>query len=180
MTVNRNIEERRAKLLHEAEVIRAAASQIPRLKHVIDRFDGKMYNKRFDEAIRALSTDEIRFSAYTSYNWYYVECFPGCNYSERQALLTGYAAKREEGRFNDEKYMIFSDSKRILKERMYKALNQKRENMLKEAAELERIAAELDVTLQNIEYVRSMLTSMVSALPSHVINVCDLDKMRYL
>ena len=180
MTVNRDIEARKAKLLHEADVIRTAAAQIPKLKKVIDAYDGKMYNKRFDEAIRNLSTDEIRFSAYTSYNWYYVECYPGCNYSERQGLLTGYAAKRDDTRYTDEKNVIFSDSKRILKDKMYQALNTRREKMLQEAAELERIAAELDVTLQNIEYLRSMLTAMVGSLPSHVINVCGLDKMRYL
>lgn len=174
-----NIEEKKKAILNKVSYYRRAASAINTIKPVIQAFNGKVYNKRFDEAIRALNTpdNEDHFHAYTQYRWFYIDFTPGCSYSEKKTLLHGYSCTGETvpEDHREEKNVIF-DGKRINAEKMINSAEKQREYLLKTAYELETAAADLETTLQRISDTEKLLYTLTHNVPSEVVDICNIKR----
>lgn len=174
-----DLETKKETIINKASLYRRAASAINTIKPVIQAFDGKMYNKRFNEAISALNTPESKdhFHAYTQYRWFYIDFTPGCNYSDKKTLLHGYSCTGETvpEDYREEKNVIF-DGKRINAEKMINSAERQREYLLKTAYELENAAADLETTLQRIADTEKLLMKLTHDLPSEVVDICNIKR----
>ena len=178
-----SIEEARKKIQSIAAHKRQAAGQIKKIKPVVMQFDGKIYNKRFDEAISALSDDENIFYCSNSYGWFYLHHrAKESGYNEGNDLLTGYSCKATE---NERRYStedinkLFEDNKRIKADKMIERLNSKYASLLKEAADLEEAADNLDTFYKQFDNTLHLLNTLVHQVPYTVINVCGIKSNYY-
>lgn len=173
-----SLEERKSYITNRAAYLRDAAGTINRVKEVVKKFDGKVYNCRFDEAISDLTDDRNRFYVSNSYGWFYLYCYKrGTNLNNAPSLLTGYSCKADQIKDQTrEEYKIF-DGKRIKADAMIEGLNRSRERLLQEAFELENAAADLDNTLQMIGSLKNAINSLICGLPYTVQDACGLKRV---
>lgn len=163
-----NDEERRQFILNQAAWIRTAAGSIKALKPVLMAYDGKVYNKRLDEAIRALSDDKITYTSRISYERYYIGVYPDSSYSQEKTLLNSHAAK------SGTDAEIFTDKKRIKAGTAISLLNDKYAALMREAYELEQAAANLNNTLYQIRTLKKQLNYIYETIPYELHEVYDI------
>ena len=170
------IEEKRDYILKRAHILRDAAGSVNRVKEVIRDFDGKIYNCRFDEAIANLTDEDHRFYVSNHYGWFYIQFSPRKgNYNNTQSILSGYSCKAsDQVREQTRQECILFDGKRINAAAMINGLNNKREELLREAYTLESAADNLEKTLQQITDTKALLNNLVQGLPSIVRDACGL------
>ena len=173
------LEEKQAKIRAKAEIMRKTARQISRVKAAVLPFDGKVYNCRFDEAIKALSDDEARFWVSNSYGWFYIQCMPkGCsNYNEDRSLLSAYgcvAGDKYDRVKNREELQVFSDKKRIDAKKMCELLTAKYDELMRNAGEFDRAADNLEMVLDQIEKLKKMISAIEAPLPYEVREIAGL------
>ena len=174
------IEEKQKGILTRAEWLRRAASHVKRIKPVINQFNGKIYNCRFDEAINALSTDQERISAYNQYGWFYIRIWSKNIYSAEQFLLSGYSYKSTD-QIKDQnrpECQIF-DGKRIKADKMTALLDASYARLNKEAYELEIIAGELEGRMKQIADTYNLLNHLCGSLPPVVSDICNIKRHYY-
>lgn len=175
-----NIEDKKKAILTRAEWLRRAASHIKRIKPVINQFDGKIYNCRFDEAINALSTDQERISAYNQYGWFYIRIWPKSIYNAEQFLLSGYSCKAENHiKDQSRPECIIFDGKRIKADKMITLLDASYARLNKEAYELEVIAGKLEDRVKQIADTYNLLNRLCGSLPTVVTDICNIKRHYY-
>ncbi len=153
-------------LMEKAGNIRNAAKQINRIKEVVDHFDGKVYNCRFDNAIKELDTDDLRFRSFKNHFGYLeVYCYTG-KYSENVTLI--YKSIEENN--------CFTDKKRIKADGFREELNKTYSNLMQEATRHENAAQNLDNIIDQVEMMKRALNKIVAPLPSIVIDKCHLKR----
>lgn len=170
------IEDQKKYILSRASMLREAADSMNRVKEVVRKFDGKIYNCKFDEAIQDLTEDTNRFYVSNQYGWFYIQFCPrNGSYNNTVSLLTGYSCKASDSikEQTNTDYILF-DGKRVNAEKMIEGLNRKRAALLKEAYELETVAADLEKTVKQINDTKSLLNTLVQSLPSIVRDACNL------
>ena len=180
MIYTSDLSDKSAAIKSRAAFIRRAAGTTRLLKPVIRAFDGKMYNCRFDEAIRTISDDTRRVSVYNRYGWLYIEYNKPGFYSDNITLLSGYSCKSADhiDRQQDDNAVIF-DGKRINADKMCAGLDASRERLLKEAYELEEAADKLPETVQQIKETYDLLHRLTGSLPAVVLDVCKIKRHYY-
>ena len=173
------IQEKQEKIRNKAELFRTSAKQIAKVKAAVMQFDGKVYNCKFDEAIRALSDDEARFYVSNSYGWFYIQCLPAGtnNYREDRTLLSAYscvAGDRYNRVKNDDSKVVFSDKKRIDAKKMCVLLTEKYGELMQNAGEFDRAADNLEMVLDQIEKLKKMISAIEAPLPYEVREIAGL------
>lgn len=172
-----NVEEMQAKIRAKAENMRICARQISRVKNEVLRFDGKIYNKRFDEAIHELSDNQVYFYVQNSYGWFYIQCTPRQCHNEQQALVSAYscvAGDKYNRVTNKDELKVFSDSKRIDAAKINKLLTEKYESLMAEAALYDKSADNLETVLDQINNLKKMISAIESPLPYTVREIAGL------
>ena len=160
-------EEKKNHIRKEAQALRLAASKIHLVKEVVKQFDGKVYNCRFDNAIKALSTEDFRFWCHKdSYGRMGICCTGNSRY------ITIFSCRIETGKQNE--YM--TDKKRLKADNMISALNAEYGNLMKKATELEAGADKIDIILEQVSQLKSMLTTIVNSVPYEVSDAYGLKR----
>ena len=169
-------------MMEKAKMYRTVAECVNDVKKVVDRFDGKMYNKRFDDAIRELSRDGLRFSSGIRYSSYEIYVYPDGKYNDTYTLVWGYSPKENVNEYMAyrKESILFTENKRIIGENMYQSLNRSRENLLSHAAELEASIEDVETKLKQVDELKNALQNTVKSLPSFVQDKCNLQKLCYL
>ena len=179
-----SIEEKKQYLLKLADEQRRAAARVDSVIEVVKQFDGKMYNCRFDDAIKALSDSEVGLYVTRRYDYFIICAFPGARYnvSGRSADLLwarswewygGYGPKEPYDSTD-----VFINGKRINASRMISALNAKKKLLYEEADRITEAAVNLEQITGEIERMRSELNAKIRSLPGAVMDACGL-KMFY-
>lgn len=162
-----NLEDGKKEVQNRIDILRFTASQIDKIKPVFRAFDGKIYNKRFDDAIEALSDDQGRFYVSNHYRWMNIEAYKKhslCN--ERYSALTVPSCSGE--RFEDfagREDSIFTENKRIIADKAIKALDTRKEKLLEQAASYEKTLEDADDILAQVAYFKGILGSLIETVP---------------
>lgn len=138
------------KTRERVETLRECAALIPQIKKVVAAFDGKVYNRRLPEAIRAATGQYIsteRRGDYLSFYRY-----------ERGDCFTLLSIKADE----------MPDGKRINAEQFNNSLNENRARMLKEAAQIEEQIQSIDAVIDKIEQLKKLYSAITSPLNSRL------------
>ena len=159
--------------------LRSAAGRIKDIKPIVRQYNGKIYNRRFDEAIRELSKKDDHLWVSNTYGWFYI------SYSRRKShirditLLSGYSCKAENmidpERQKDEAARIFNE-KRINADKMCESLDLHYAKLLKEAYELELAFDHIDETQKRLEDIKRVYEATVRSLPSDIIDVYGIKR----
>lgn len=170
------IKEQREAIQARAAHLRRAGASIRRLKPVIRSFDGKVYNKRFNEAINAAGDETNRFYCHDIHGFYHISWNePGARYSDDITVLTGYSCTGSQKDRPDDQYKIF-DGKRIISDKMIEELTRKYEAIQAEAYKLETAAQDLEETLTRIKETKELYNHLVNSLPSFITDICGLKR----
>jgi hypothetical protein len=172
-------EEQKKHIEERITALRTAASFINRVKAVCNSFDGKVYNKRFDDAIGELSGDDGRLYVSNRYGWMYVIYYPRHGYKNEVTLLTGYSCVKTENNIRNqdkEDFILFDDHKRINAAAMIEGLNRKYAEILKEAYELEETFKNIDQILDQVKKAKEILSAIVAPLPSIIIDTYGIKR----
>lgn len=173
-------EQKKDLIMEKAMIKRRAAAIIRQVREKATQFDGKVYNKKFDDAVEALTDDLSRLNCYNSYGWFYIDYIPTDtkdNYRNKQSLLAAYSCKASEQRgcMTREENKVFDD-KRINAAKMGELLNNKREELLKEAYTLETIAEELETVVAQYEQIERIKAHLVESVPYEIREICGLKR----
>lgn len=160
--------EVKKELIEKAGIIREAAKHISRIKDVVDSFNDKVYNCRFDNAIRELDTDDLRFISHKNHHGYLeVYCYiKGFRYSDNITFIYK----------NIEENNCFTDKKRIKADGFRDELNKTYSHLMEEATKYENAAKNLDDILDQVDTLKRTLNSIVAALPAIAIDKCHLKR----
>lgn len=127
---------------------REAAAMFPALCEVIRAFDGKIYNKRLDNAIRERLGRSVftqnKQGAYNSALWVYV-------YTDSHDTITLL-------------WINIPDDKRINANDFIDCAKNTRDNLLKEAAHTEQIIPTIETRKTQIEYIKNLLSGVLDDL----------------
>ena len=171
-------DEQKSAIRNRALLLREAANMIPKVKAIMERFNGKCYNCKLDNAIRELSEDNpfTRVYARVSYGgWYEISAYPKRGTNIDTALLSAYSTK--ENRFmTDETRKIFNDEKRLDAKKAIALLNQRYSELLERAAALDRAADGLDTFCEQVETIKKTLTAVKNSVPYEVLDICGLNR----
>ena len=172
-----SIEDKKKAIRAEAEALRSASRRICQLKALIKQFDGKVYNKRFDEAIRSISDDEATFCGYVYYERYTITFRPRrCGSNHEITLVNSPSAQNctNHPENIDKTDCIFTEKKRIVADKIIEALNSKYAGLLREAAALEQSADDLENILDSIDRLKRQINKIVDSLPYKAVDACGL------
>lgn len=178
------IEEKKTRLLTDADRMRKTAAQINRVKTVVKQFDGKMYNCKLDNALKELSNEDGRVYAYNSCDWYYIQFVPaGRAYSDDYYLFSGRSAAacqnvdRGNNNFKTwEKNYCFTENKRVDFSKFCVLLNERYETLLKNAAAFEKAAADAEKILDQVATLKKQINAIVNTIPYTAQDILGLVK----
>ena len=160
-------EDKKNHIRKEAQALRLAASKIYLVKEVIRQFDGKVYSCRLDNAISDLSIDGFRFWCHKdSYGRFEISCTGNSRY------ITIFSCRIETGKENE--YM--TEKKRLKADNIIFALNTEYGNLMKKATELEAGADSIDMILEQVSKLKSMLNSVIGSVPYEVSDAYGLKR----
>ena len=161
-------EDAKKELAKEAQALRSAASNIYRIKKVVSAYNGKVYNCRFNEAIKQLCNDKIRIYSNVNYYGYFVLDFYDKETNKTVNLI--YTKKATK----DSETELFTTAKRIKAESFIDSLNAKYAELLKRATEIEQATAGIENTLQQLQSLKKSINHIISCLPAEVTNIYNL------
>jgi hypothetical protein len=161
-------EDAKRELAKEAQALRSAASNICRIKKVVSAYNGKVYNCRFDEAIKQLCNDKMRIYSNVNYYGYFVLDFYDKEINKSVNLI--YTKKATK----DSETKLFTSAKRIKADCFINELNEKYSELLQRATEIERASAEIERTLEQLKSLKKSINCIISGLPSEVTNIYNL------
>lgn len=171
------IENQKETIREKARFLRDVAAMIPKVKTVFEKFDGKCYNCKLDNAIKELTKadDEIRLYASVSYSggWYGITAFRRYGKDRETNLLSAYSTK-ESRYMTDDKKRIFNSEKRLDAKKAIALLNENYSELLKKAAEYDRAADELDDFLLRVEGLKKTLETVKNSVPYEVLDICGV------
>ena len=161
-------EDKKKELTREAQSLRAAASNLYKIKKVVNAYNGKVYNCRFDEEIKKLCDDKIRIHSHVNYYGYFIIDFYDKATNKTVNLI--YTKKATK----DTETTLFTDTKRIKADCFINELNEKYSELLQRAAEIERAGAEIEKTLEQLKSLKRAMNCIIGGLPSEVTSVYNL------
>ena len=150
--------EKDTECMKQIKGLREAASLFPNIRKVVERFDGKCYNCRFDKAIK-----DIGPGIWVEKTKYYFRIY---TYNHRYHGLTLAQISLDD----------MPDGKRIPAELLVKSLKGRRESMLREACEIEESMKHVEEIESQVNQIESLLSSVYKNIPSFVL---DTYKLRY-
>lgn len=161
-------EDAKKELTKEVQSLRAAASNIYKIKKVVNTFDNKVYNCRFDEAIKQLNNDKMRiYSHVNCYGYFIIDFYDKETHKTINLIYTKKATK-------DTETILFTDTKRIKADWFINELNKKYSELLQRATEIERASAEIERTLEQLKSLKKSINCIIGGLPSEVTSIYNL------
>lgn len=143
------------------EDYKITAGLFPLVRHVVDKFDGKVFNCRFEKALQeTLGFPDVRiYAKKDSYNlsvyWYSKNCN---NYMTIASVLI----------------KELEDKKRINAEKLLESARNIREKNLKHAVDLERELPNVELYQARINEIRKQLSNLVDGLPYELADTFGL------
>lgn len=161
-----SMEQKKENIKKQIEAFRTASKQIGKIKKVVQEFDGKIYNCRFDKAISELSDKEagLRFYTQDYYTTFAIQCSTSQFYSP-VALLETYRPVKGQAK---DKCICFDENKRIKADKMIELLNNRYAEILKKAQELENALSNIDATLNQLEQIKHTYKLVADGLPYQI------------
>lgn len=171
-------EERIKAVKSRIEYLRAAAAFSTKLKPVISSFDGKNYNVRFDEAIRALSDGENNVYVVNHYGHIYVDYWLKGNDTRNDLyLMYGYSCIAEDFiKDQSNKKEVFFNGKKINAGVMIENVNTYREKLLKEAYDLETAFNDLDNTIERLNSLKRAWEHITDNVPYFLLDTYGIKR----
>lgn len=159
-------EERIKAMKTKVEYLRRVAGMYPVFADVTRRFDGKVLNRRYGEALsEAISADDLRLYTETRGSIFTVYAFErGTNYTLAYINIDDLPGEKK---------------KRVSADLFLEAGRKGREQKLKEAADLERAVNDYDAIIGQIEKTKSLYNKLVEGLPYYMRDVCGFQKMYF-
>ena len=164
-----SIEQKKENIKKQIEALRTASRQVGKIKKVVQEFNGKVYNCRFDQAIEQLSDKEagLRFYTQDYYTTFAIQCSTSHFYSPVALLETFRPVKGQA----ENKCICFDENKRIKADKMIELLNNKYSEILQKAQELENALNNIDATLNQLEQIKHTYKLVADALPYQIRDV---------
>lgn len=154
----KSIEEATKTAVQRVEMYRSAAALIPAAVKVIDQFDGKVYNCRFDKALAAAVP---RLRAEKRYNTLAIYTYPEHNYSRAFTLA-------------DVKFEDMPDGKRISADKLRESARAHRENLLRTAYEIETSIETMPQTMAYYQETVDKMNDFLKRIPSEIRDMYGL------
>lgn len=137
---------------------RETAALFPILRKTAEAWDGKVFNKRFTEALCTATGKHVY--TYISGEYIHFYLYEGCN---RQYTLM--SIKRPE----------MTDGKRLVAKILIANARNHREEYLRKAAELEATAEKVDELKAQIESVKNLLRRLGDSIPYEAREIWGID-----
>ncbi len=160
---------------HDIKCLRDSAQKIRLIKEIVRAFDGRVYNCRFDEAIQALNDDEAYFYCTNNYGWYHIIYSPRRDPWSKELLSVPAAVRGGSDKGKPEE-KVFTDTKRIIADKMIELLNNKYADLLREANELENALTKIDEVLLQTKQLKQLYNVLVDTLPYSVQEKFNIQK----
>lgn len=168
MLIFESDEARKEYIHNKAEKLRRAAGMIKDIKPIVRKFDGKVYNKRFDEAIEALTNDNMCLSCSISFDNFTIRAYPPRCYSDDISLFWTKAAKAGE------ELAAFTDHKRIKADYITDKLNDKHGELMRKAYIFEETARNLDNIKNQIDTLKKQYNIIWDMIPGELHEVFNI------
>lgn len=149
------------------KLLREAVGYCPAVRKVLYQFDGKVYNKRFDDAIRE-ATNHKAYVYRNSYNRDWIDIYFNNPFGYGNCTLLSF------------KLSELPEGKRIDAYELSKKLNEKRESILKNAYAIESAIEEAPETLERLQNLIDLINQIVQPLPSEFVDAYSLSKISSL
>jgi uncharacterized protein YqfA (UPF0365 family) len=133
---------------------RQAAAAFPRLKKVVTAFDGKAFNCRLEKALNE-DPDQERIYVSKRYKWLEFHTY------HNGTQYTIAAIKLED----------MPEGKRIPAELIIKSAEEKRIELLRKAAEIEKASEQIDTIKAQVEQLGKILSGIMAAVPYEVKDI---------
>lgn len=152
-------EDQDAAAAREAATRREAASLFPIVREVVRRFDGKVYNIRFQRALQEAVAGKAAGQIYThKTDWSItIEWYPAAGYDYQQTIARMKTARRIDGTELDA------------------SLKDCRTALLREAARIEEQAAQIDTVKAQIDATEKLLERLRDGLSYPVREIYGLN-----
>ena len=157
-------EETAKKIENSCKLYREIVQLIPVIRSVLARFDGKVYNKRFVNAINAEA--EKRYGK---------DLFVTSDYCIDKTRLYIYGHKR--GQYSVQPIMCFlelSDEKRIDSAQALKSCNDKYSEILQECAEKEAGIQEMPQIIARLDELHKLQEAIIKKIPRNLYYEYDI------
>lgn len=176
-----NIEKKQETIRNMAAHYRRAADKIIAVKPIVQEFDGKIVNCRFDEALK-MHGDNWRIYASHRFKRYEITYIENQNYNDEIILMSGFDCKadnkpRDDGHLDDD-LLIFDSKKHIQANKIFALLNNKRAELLKTATDYERFADELPTIMKRVQDAANLMDMVLNAVPYHLRGVSGVERIR--
>lgn len=161
-------EKAKEHVLSRASALRAAADFLPTLRRIAEEYDGKCYNRRFENALRDAASGSPLFP--------YVK--KGCSGGVNYIMITCHYTSPDGHCNYGESYTISGadliDGKRIDCKSLMEVARVQREHHLRDAAELEESLSHVDEWKTQLEYLKRQIDTIVNRIPSSTADAFDL------
>lgn len=144
----------------QAVAYREAANLFPQIRKVIEDFNGKCFNCRFEKAIQEATGQRV-----------FVK-------KEYERFLNIYTYKPHSGEQLTLAHIKLEDmpeGKRIPGDLLIESLKSCRERFLREAADLEGMIEKADFIKEQLQYFKSQIDKIVSTIPYKARDIYHLD-----
>ena len=173
------MDEKKQYLLRIAEEKSAAADRVDLVVEVVKQFDGKVYNCRFDEAIKELSDSEVGLYVTQRYEDIHIVAYsrmPRRSGADND-LMWARSWVWYHGDGPKEPYDardVFINGKRIDASRMIHLLIEKQKILYDEADKITEDVVNLDSILAEVKELQDALNAKVNSVSYVVRDACGL------
>lgn len=160
-------EEREKRAKEEIAARRETAAQFPLVREVIQGYDRKVYNCRFEKALQAALDGKAPGHIHTHKTDYVmtVEYRPSVHTRTNYNCFTIASMKTEE----------LIDGKRIDAGKLLASLKDRRVSLLQEAARIEEQMEKAEIYRAQIEATKDLLNRIVNGIDYTIREIYDLD-----
>lgn len=159
------LEDTAAKIEANCKLYREIVQLIPVIRSVLARFDGKIYNKRFETAVNKAALAKFSGELYISTE----KCFDGS-----RAFVYGHKKQH----YNNSPclcYIDLTDEKRINAEKSLKSCNEKYSAILKECADKEAGIQIMPQIIGRLDELYKLQQALIKQIPRDLYYSYDIE-----
>lgn len=150
-------------ILKQIEYYKEAASLAPMIIKVINQFDGKMFNIKLEKALREAVPDKYIHAK-----------------KEYRNIVIGYYNKSEHFTLASIPIDKLTDGKRIPANILIEDARKRQEGFLKRANDYKLAYENIDITLKQLEQLKSTIKAIINPIPYELLDVYRLENYRRL
>jgi hypothetical protein len=160
--------------LKDIETMEAVNAILPQVKKVIEKWNGKMLNKRIEADLKVLDLPGHIYFATSDENRFYIQYSPA---GHNQWFTLLHTMRPSNKYFDPEKSFIDSD-KRISREKAFQQIEAGRVERLQKITEYKLFLETYEDKLQKIAMLKKQLSTLTESIPYTLIDYFGL-KHRY-